>query len=439
MRLLLRVVVPLLLWATVCTAFSKAGSGKDVAQETSSGDASATASVKVVSEPSGVKIHLDGTDTREFTPHTFANVSVGHHVLKLTAWYFEDYEQSFELTQDGATINAEMQLKSLKPVCGVVGDLSRKPEITFTGLKSGDHPVKGRIRNVDTCKVRVLLWAKTDLWYLQEPSATLYADGSWEGPTYEWIRMLALLVDSRYRWSGASDYRPWEAAAGVLAWDEYPARTHGRSVLFSGYRWWVLDSDLEVGPGPNYFSDYVGNVWVDKDALHLKIRTVLDDKWRCAGVAVFDHSLGYGEYTFQLDGSVAKLGADTVAAGFTYESDEREIDIEFSKALAAPMNAQYVVQPADATGNRSMFTMPAVRKSTHRFIWRPDHIEFTSWRGFDPEPRPKTTIHSWVYRGPDVPLPGNERMYFNLWLYEGKPPASGKGDAIVIRSFTFKP
>jgi hypothetical protein len=46
---------------------------------------------------------------------------------------------------------------------------------------------------------------------------------------------------------------------------------------------------------------------------------------------------------------------------------------------------------------------------------------------------------TWTYTGRRIPPPGKERARANLWLFEGKPPASGQRQEVVIHSFGFKP
>lgn len=49
------------------------------------------------------------------------------------------------------------------------------------------------------------------------------------------------------------------------------------------------------------------------------------------------------------------------------------------------------------------------------------------------------TTAEWTYSGPDIPPPGGEVMRFNLWLFGGNAPASGRGDHVVVTDFRFVP
>ncbi|MFQ5584742.1 MAG: hypothetical protein ACE5GL_09940 [Calditrichia bacterium] len=236
--------------------------------------------------------------------------------------------------------------------------------------------------------------------------------------------------------SGGNPFVSSPNDTGVIAWDEEPAALPDRIIDFSGYQWRVKQAEnVRVGPGPNYFSDSTTNVWTDTEGVHLKL-DFRDNRWFCAEVAL-TQSLGYGEYTFQVSSRLDALDYNTVFAGFVYESADREFDMEFSRVLAEPQNAQYVIQPYYHSGNLFRFQMPAEMFSSHRFIWRADTILFMSWRGHGSEPTASTTISSWVYCGADIPPPGAERMRFNLWLYQGN--AAQTENEVIVKSFGFKP
>ncbi|MDI6821214.1 MAG: hypothetical protein QMD65_03530 [Patescibacteria group bacterium] len=319
----------------------------------------------------------------------------------------------------------------------VVDNNNLLPEIKITSAASGW--IKGEAKNIDVGRIRVVLWAKTDQWYVQpwidKPYTNISLNGSWENYTHSWKRIVALLVDETYIPGATRMYHP-SADAGVVAWDEYPNKKPDRVINFSGFNWKVKDADF-AGPGPNYFSDSASNVWVDNEGLHLKIN-YRDGHWYCAEVFA-ERSLGYGTYTVQLGSRVDSLDYRAVAASFIYETDIREIDIEWSRVLAYPDNMQYVVQPWYNPGNLIRFKMPAVKYSTHQFIWLKDSVVFKSWRGLEIYPLYQDSlIQTWIYRGYNIPPPGDERMRFNLWL-ETTPPLSGKGDEFIIKSFSFKP
>lgn len=74
--------------------------------------------------------------------------------------------------------------------------------------------------------------------------------------------------------------------------------TATRVITFAGREWLVKDwGATTFGPGPNYFSDSIRNVWVDQSGrLHLKL-TKQNGTWYAAEV-IAKESLGHGKYSF---------------------------------------------------------------------------------------------------------------------------------------------
>jgi len=309
--------------------------------------------------------------------------------------------------------------------------------IRIVNLQPGSSTVNGTANVFDTALTRVVLWAKTDRWYVQpsvsEPYTIIQGNGVWFNSTYPWDRMVALLVDSGYVPGSIRDYHP-AMDPGVISWDEYPEKSV-RYINWSDYCWRVKTGDL-VGPGPNYFSDDTVNVRIDQEyRLHLKI-DYSDGRWYCAEI-VLDRPMGYGKYLFKLESRVDSLDYNAIFAGFIYEMINQEFDIEFSQRLAIPFNAQYVAQPWDTPGNIERFQMSNSSLTSHSFEWLPDRIICNSWNGHADAPTPATQIHTWTYTGPDIPSPTDERMIFNLYLFGGDPPVQGVGDEVIVTSFEF--
>jgi hypothetical protein len=310
--------------------------------------------------------------------------------------------------------------------------------IRITDLQIGDDTVKGLANSPPAAGHRVVLWAKTDRWYIQPstiaPFTYIQSDGTWSNYTNPWTRMTALLVDSSYVPGAIREQHP-SSDTGVVAWDEYPEKSPDKFINWSGYQWRVKHAEL-TGPGPNAFSDDTANVRIDQsDRLHLKI-DLRDNTWYCAEV-VLDQSLGYGLYSFKLDSRVDSLDFNTIFAGFIYETTGQEFDFEFSQRLANPFNAQFVVQPWYVPGNIDFYDMPASSQTSHSFEWRPDRIVFKSWNGHSDSATQTTLIHTWTYTGDDIPIPGDENVRFNLYLYGGDPPSEGLGDEVIIMSFEY--
>jgi len=211
-------------------------------------------------------------------------------------------------------------------------------------------------------------------------------------------------------------------------------RCTGRTIEFSGYTWEVKSSTGRVGPGPNYFSDSLDNVWVDNSGrLHLKLAPS-HRRWYSTEV-INTQSLGRGRYSFDLDSPVNAVDPNVVLGLFTWSDhpayNHREIDIEFSRwgNSADPTDGQYVVQPYDHPGNLQRIAASGASSSTQSFDWQRNAVTFAS----------SATPSVWTYSGPDVPQPGSEQARINLWLYRGAPPTNGKTVEVVVSRFSFTP
>ncbi len=211
-----------------------------------------------------------------------------------------------------------------------------------------------------------------------------------------------------------------------------------KTLVFSGLTWTVRNGT--GNPGGNNWSDSSESVWVDNDGrLHLKIRQI-DGKWHCSEIYT-KVAMGYGEYRFYIGSDVETLDKNVVAGLFTYLNDHNEIDIEFSKWGVATQKkvGNYVIQPSNKAGNKNNFNLNlAGNLSTHRFIWRPNSINFKSWQGNSDRSTADTQIAEWNYFGEDIPVPGGENLILNLWLYKGIRPDDGKEVEIIIDSVRVK-
>ena len=212
-----------------------------------------------------------------------------------------------------------------------------------------------------------------------------------------------------------------------------------RTITFAGYEWTVRSA--YGGPGPNHFSDSTEEVWVDSNGyLHMEIN-YRSGKWYCSAVSL-GSSLGYGTNVFVVDGRVDLLDKNIVLGLYTYETDTREIDIEYARWGNVNNDpGQYVVQPGWETGNRYRFDLDfsmGTDVTTNLFDWQEDAISFKSYYGaYTPTPAAEDMIASWVYFGDDNPPVGGELLRMNFWLRKGLAPSDGQNAEIVIRDFKF--
>ena len=310
--------------------------------------------------------------------------------------------------------------------------------------------IKGTASGADVNQLRVIVYAITNKAYVQ-PTAnapfTLVKGGQWTTATHLGWRYAAILCRKTYQAPAvAADAPP--VGGDVLAVAETeaaatPARaTPARTLSFSGYEWWVKQSEGPVGPGPNLFGGGADNVWVDaRGRLHLKI-TRRKGVSRCAEV-VLTRSLGYGIYRFYLE---SRPPADpyVVLGLFTWNDEpaytHREIDIELSRwGQPANQNAQFVVQPYQLPGHRIRFEFPArARQSVQSFTWSPGSVLFRSSVG-----RQDVADGGHVVREETltagIPAPGGENARINLWLSRGMATPGESDCEVVVNKFEFVP
>jgi len=205
------------------------------------------------------------------------------------------------------------------------------------------------------------------------------------------------------------------------------------TIQFSGLTWNVRNGS--GGPGPNLWSDSPNSVWVDTEGqLHLKIRKV-GSNWYSSEVYA-QKSYGYGEYRFYVASKVETYDPEIVAGLFTYETDTREIDIEFSRwGNPANVDGWYTIQPVVAGNQQSFPIILTGDSSTHKFTWGSSNIFFQSYQGhFATLPAPGNLIKEWNYTGNYIPPVGNERLHINFWLFGGHVPLNQQEAELVITS-----
>lgn len=229
----------------------------------------------------------------------------------------------------------------------------------------------------------------------------------------------------------------------VFSSDVPTLRTGPRELQFGGLSWRIKSSAVPVAPGPNYYLGTPEAVWVDDRGLHLTIGQQ-DERWYAT--EVFSRQrVGYGTYTFSVESDVRSYDPAVVAGFFTWdtapEEFNREIDIEFAAwGEEGGTRFQYVVQPYDIPGRIEVFD-PNLQGSstTHRVIWQPDRLEFSSYHGpVDPdsEMAQDHLMHHWEFPG-EPPTEGRVRFRINLWLFQGAAPWSRVH--MVVTSFRFEP
>jgi hypothetical protein len=214
------------------------------------------------------------------------------------------------------------------------------------------------------------------------------------------------------------------------------------TITFSGYNWKVRNSpDAPSTPGPNYWSNSTGNLWVDSNSwLHLKI-TCRDGKWYCPEVYTLQ-ALGYGTYVFHTASPVDSLDRNIVLGLFTYQDDSHEVDIEYSRwGQDDGFNSGFTVQPAPYTPNNSVDfdTHLTGKEVTHVFTWRSDKVIFKTVQGnyYGTDTPTENLIKTWESKVSCDPT--GAKAVINLWLYHGLPPSDLQEVEVVVTGFEFIP
>lgn len=324
----------------------------------------------------------------------------------------------------------------------VVGDLNQPPSVTITSAPtdccygSWAGSIIGTVNNVETDSVKVVLYAQTNVYWVQPlaaaPNTYPACNGTWSNGTHGGHHYCAILCKRSWNPPATLGYLP-PVGGEILAITCVP--TNVRTLSFAGYTWMVKsNAEVRVDPGPNYFSDSTANVWTDGQGdLHLKL-TSRNSKWYCPEM-YSEQYFNRGRFRFTVRGPIDVLDPNVVAAGFIYANINQEVDTEFSRwgAVNGP-NGQNVIQPWTTPGNRHQYSFALTgTTSSHEFIWWPDSVYFESRQGeMDANGE---LIDSWMYRGADSPPANEMRMRFNVWLIGGNPPTNSQEVEIVITDF----
>jgi len=218
-------------------------------------------------------------------------------------------------------------------------------------------------------------------------------------------------------------------------------KTSPQTIQFSGFEWLVKSSSEEVGPGPNYFSPQ--NVWIDTvGSLHLSINYT-KSHWRCAEVQSVKQ-FGFGTFKITTPTNFATLNPQAVFGFFLYDTCDglknHEIDIEFSRwGTKQSEFGQYTFHGHTNLFKQS-FHYNEMCETTHSIIRLPESINFRSNQILDSSASySERNLVQHTILHPDVIFSGNEPVYFNLWLYEGKPLVSDTTMEVIIQKFEYEP
>ena len=207
---------------------------------------------------------------------------------------------------------------------------------------------------------------------------------------------------------------------------------------------WHIRQQSNAPDGNNFDSR---DVWADSDGnLHLKI-AYREGHWTSAELFT-DARLGFGTYQFQIQGRPDQLN-DWVVLSFNNEpaggSDlTNEIDVDFTTwGGSQSFHGNWTVWPTSqgpAPATHTYDTSPAGTTSTHRLIWKEDHVTFQAMNGLHDLDDANGMFHTWTYQpnNPKTRIPQEAgQLHVKLWMYQGVPPADGNSVEVILKDFTF--
>jgi hypothetical protein len=236
---------------------------------------------------------------------------------------------------------------------------------------------------------------------------------------------------------------PFIVVKNAIASATIPRLPQYKTLSFSGMDWYVKTAPLKVSPGSQFFVEE--NAFVDNlGRLHLRLSRC-QDSW-CAAEVYTKDTVGYGNYSFQIDSQLDTLDPNITLGLFTWDeiaADQfhREWDIEFARwgQPNASYSAQYVVQPYTGPNNMLRFLMSSAMPTTHTVNWSQSQVSFVSNAGTIGAPG--ALINQFTYNGGATPVPGvgDARLHLNLYVGSGQAPLVPANTEIIINRVQYTP
>lgn len=222
--------------------------------------------------------------------------------------------------------------------------------------------------------------------------------------------------------------------------DPYNPKIYPRTVRFCDYDFKVKTSAFSstgtLGPNQNIFSDADSSVSID-DAGRLVLNlSPVETQWHAAEI-ISTKPFGYGLYTFRLASRIDMLDPNVMFSAFLYADDTHEIDIEFSGFEG--YNSQFIIQPYYEPNHMETFNAVLNGSYTSYTIdYQPGYVRFNAYHGHDTN-NADNLMHSWIYKGKDIPTPKDMHLRFNLYLRDMDAPLNNTAQQIIVSDFNFVP
>jgi hypothetical protein len=238
----------------------------------------------------------------------------------------------------------------------------------------------------------------------------------------------------------------------VLAIKQVTRGPATKKIRFAGTDWDLKRRDFPYDPGPCYYSDDSGNIWLDENGyVHLTVGW--ENGHPVATEMVCQASYGYGWYTYTTHGRLDQLDPFMVFGSFFWDVfaspsiSNREMDIEVS-LWNKPRDGtwgQYVIQPVTDPWNspratRFGFTLTDQDCDLTNVIhWEAGKVTFWTYYGkyLENQPPADKLVKTWSFADSSVPTPGQENFRFNFWLYQGHQPTAPAKAEVVVTGFNY--
>jgi hypothetical protein len=172
--------------------------------------------------------------------------------------------------------------------------------------------------------------------------------------------------------------------------------------------------------------------------MHLRI--LEENKSYYSSEAVLTQSLGYGTYTFYVKGDVSSFDPNVVLGLFTYDLAfnlspdyfHREIDFEIAQWGQSDINnSHFALQGPLPLQALHRFNLTYTGDVIASFNWSSDGVKFKLRK----DDLGNEIIAEWDYNGNLTPVPGNERVRMNLWVFN---ESRVRDTEVVVKRFEFR-
>jgi hypothetical protein len=316
-------------------------------------------------------------------------------------------------------------------------EFSRVPS-SGTGNPDKLEAIEGRVSGAQPGQ-RIVLFAEAGVWWVQplgsQPYTQIQADSTWKSWTHPGTSYAALLVDSKYHAPMTIAALPQKGGSVLAVATAQGAKAKPSKTLeFSGYEWEIRSSASNRAGTMNIYNP--ANVRTDASGL-LHLRVARKDGHWTSGEANLTRSLGYGSYRFVVR-DISRLEPGAVFSLFTWDDGgpSREMDVEISRwGEAEDKNAQFVVQPYFVPANTVRFAAPAGTLG-YTMRWEPGRVSFQVVRGSSPNKSSVVSEHKFTS---GVPVPGNEMVHVNAYVYGNKRSPLQQDFEVILEKFEFLP